>query len=145
MTYIVSQLMDEKEKKELQRMFKALDKDGNGMLDRQELIDGYEMIFGEAVDLEKIDEIFRTVDTDNSGFIDYNEFLVAAMSETKVMSNQNLREAFNLMDKVYILYIYIYIYIGWKRVSGCGGDQRGAWNREGVFRGGVGAGGEGGR
>ena len=106
MTYIVSQLMDEREKKEMQKMFKALDTDGNGRLSKQELIDGYEKVFGEAADIEKVETIFAAVDTDNSGEIDYHEFLVASMNETKIMSDKNLKETFRLMDKVICFYYF---------------------------------------
>ena len=97
--------MDEKEKKELQKQFQQMDLNGDGKLSKEEMILGYEDAFGEAVDLEEIDRIFKTVDTDNSGYIDYHEFLVASMNESKIMSHHNLKEAFSLMDKVKIFFI----------------------------------------
>jgi len=38
---IATQITNESEKKELEKTFESLDKDGNGVLSRNELIDGY--------------------------------------------------------------------------------------------------------
>jgi len=34
-----------------------------------------------------------------SGAIDYNEFLLATIDESKILSDKNLREAFEFMDR----------------------------------------------
>ncbi len=99
MTYIVSQLVDEKEKKELQKVFQTLDKNGDGKLSKQELLEGYEGIYGGFIRSE-LEKAFDAIDIDKSGSIDYNEFLVATLSEKKVLNENNIREAFRLMDKV---------------------------------------------
>lgn len=39
------------------------------------------------------------VDTDGSGFIDYTEFLAATMNRQKLLTKENLQEAFNTFDK----------------------------------------------
>ena len=43
--------------------------------------------------------MFRSVDSDNSGFIDYSEFVVAAMNEKQLTSNDKLQAAFKMFDK----------------------------------------------
>ena len=48
---------------------------------------------------EEIERMFRSVDSDNSGFIDYSEFVVAAMNEKQLTSNDKLQAAFNMFDK----------------------------------------------
>lgn len=40
MTFIVTQISSQHEKEELQRAFQELDKDGNGILSRDELMQG---------------------------------------------------------------------------------------------------------
>jgi hypothetical protein len=45
--------------------------------------------------------MFRSVDTDNSGFIDYSEFVVAAMNEKQLLTNEKLQAAFKMFDKVF--------------------------------------------
>lgn len=41
----------------------------------------------EKTDIEKM---FDSVDTDKSGFIDYSEFVIAAMNEKQLLTNEKL-------------------------------------------------------
>merc|ERR1740117_2568211 len=43
--------------------------------------------------------MFKTVDADNSGFIDFTEFIVAAMKEEELTSEEFLKAAFKMFDK----------------------------------------------
>lgn len=43
--------------------------------------------------------MFNAVDTDRSGFIDYSEFVVAAMNERQLTTNDKLQAAFKMFDK----------------------------------------------
>ena len=40
----------------------------------------------------------RAADIDGDGQIDYTEFLTAAMDKTKLLTQANLKRAFNLLD-----------------------------------------------
>jgi calcium-dependent protein kinase len=99
MTFIVSQLIDEKEKKSLQKVFQALDKNGDGRLSKGELLDGYESVVGIAMSPDELSAAFDAIDMDKSGTIDYNEFLVATLNEKKILSGANIKDAFDVMDK----------------------------------------------
>jgi calcium-dependent protein kinase len=101
MTYIVSQLVDDKEKRELQKVFQKLDKNGDGTLSKQELVEGYQAVRGTAVSKAQIEEMFDGIDINKSGSIDYSEFLLAAMNDKKILSEANIKGAFDVMDKVY--------------------------------------------
>lgn len=46
MAFIASHLTSKEEKKDLEKIFKLMDKDGNGTLDKQEVMMGYEEHFG---------------------------------------------------------------------------------------------------
>ena len=70
-TFIVSQLAQKDELAELHRAFKGLDKNSDGKLSRDELIEGYRRIYGEMAD-EEVDKILARVDADGSGEIDYS-------------------------------------------------------------------------
>jgi len=99
LTYIVSQLISKEEMQELQAAFKALDTNSDGKLQREELIEGYKKIMGDAEAEELVDKIMASADTDGSGAIDYSEFVTATMNKKKMLSHDKLEAAFNLFDK----------------------------------------------
>lgn len=43
--------------------------------------------------------MFNEVDTDRSGYIDYSEFVVAAINQKTLTSNDRLQAAFKMFDK----------------------------------------------
>lgn len=83
---------------ELQKAFKALDKNSDGKLSRSELIAGYTSILGELAE-EEVDRIMKIADSDGSGEIEYSEWVVATMDKRKLLSNEKLEAAFNLFDR----------------------------------------------
>jgi len=73
MLYIATQLMSTKEKDELREIFTKLDKNSDGKLSREELIEGYEKTFGSHEEaLKEVKTIMECVDIDHNGFIDYS-------------------------------------------------------------------------
>ena len=47
--------------------------------------------------------MFDSVDIDKSGYIDYSEFVIAAMNEKQLLTNEKLQSAFKMFDKVSLL------------------------------------------
>jgi len=80
-------------------VFKAFDKNGDGKLSMEEVKIGYIEHYGRVMSDEEVERMFKSVDSDNSGFIDYSEFVVAAMNEKQLTSNDKLQAAFNMFDK----------------------------------------------
>lgn len=97
--YIASQLLSKKEKESLSSIFKAFDTNGDGMLSKDEIKNGYDKIFGQVINEEQVNEMFSSVDIDNSGYIDYSEFIVATMNEKNLFSEKKLKAAFKMFDK----------------------------------------------
>ena len=97
--YIASQLLTKSEKENLSKIFKSMDKNGDGKLDKEEILEGYDKFFGKAMEKQDIISMFESVDTDHSGFIEYSEFIVAAMNEKNVLTNEKLQAAFKMFDK----------------------------------------------
>ncbi len=110
--YIVTQLLSKKERDELQQTFMALDKNADGKLSREELIEGYTTIYGNIERANKeVEIIMDKVDVDHNGYIDYSgmwslilitriiEFLIASTNKKKLLSRENLSRAFQLFDK----------------------------------------------
>jgi calcium-dependent protein kinase len=97
--FIASQLLTKNEKENLAKIFKAIDKNGDGKLSKEEILDGYDQFFGKNMDKTEIEKMFEAVDIDQSGFIDYSEFVVAAMNEKNLLTNEKLQSAFRMFDK----------------------------------------------
>lgn len=69
--------MGKKERDDLQATFMALDKNADGKLSREELIDGYMTIYGDKNIAEKeVNQIMSKVDADHNGFIEYSGILL---------------------------------------------------------------------
>jgi calcium-dependent protein kinase len=92
-SFISSQVISNKDTRELREIFKSLDTNGDGKLSREELLCGLE-----ASNSELIAEIMRQVDTDKNGYIDLEEFLVAAFNQQTLLSRENMKKAFDMFD-----------------------------------------------
>ncbi len=98
--YIMTQLMTTKEKKELQRVFSEMDKNHDGTLSREELIEGYTKMCGSPTEaITIVDEIMSKADNDGSGTIDYTEFLIATSNKKTMLSEEKLKATFAMFDQ----------------------------------------------
>jgi calcium-dependent protein kinase len=75
------------EKEKMATLFKQFDKNNDGRLDRQEILNGYEQYHGTCFAADEIEEIFTRIDIDQSGYIDYTEFVAAAMDMNQLLTN----------------------------------------------------------
>ncbi|OMJ82598.1 hypothetical protein SteCoe_16644 [Stentor coeruleus] len=98
LTFISSQLISKDEAKKLAENFKRLDKNGDGKLSREELLEAYKSQLGYEAALEEVEKIMQQVDSNNSGFIDYSEFLIASAQKDVLLSKNNLDNAFKAFD-----------------------------------------------
>jgi calcium-dependent protein kinase len=78
------------ETKDLEKMFEQLDKNGDGNLSKQEILEGYEEVFGIPINEEDVDRMFTEIDIDGNGTIDYTEFVMATMNEKTMLTNDKL-------------------------------------------------------
>lgn len=71
--YIASQLMTKADKEELQQTFIALDKNADGKLSKDELVEGYTKVLGSKEQaLEEVKQIMDIYDLDHNGYIDFS-------------------------------------------------------------------------
>ena len=96
-SFIINQLVKKDERNELEKQFKEWDTNGDGVLSREEIVNGYKKAYGK-VDENEIDNMIKSIDLDGNGVIDYNEFLVCSMNKEKILRNDNLRICFNEFD-----------------------------------------------
>lgn len=95
--YIVSHLVTNDEIKILKDTFMALDKNGDGKLSSEEIIDAVERNSNSLVEVE-VEAILKRCDSDHSGYIDYTEFLSASTDWKLFLCNKKLESAFRAFD-----------------------------------------------
>jgi calcium-dependent protein kinase len=78
-------------------MFQKLDKNKDGQLDRNELIEGFREIYGQVVEAE-VDEIMALADLNGNGEIDFSEWLVATSKRQDIVNSKMLGQAFRYFD-----------------------------------------------
>ena len=96
-SFIINQLILKEERHDLEKQFKEWDKNGDGVLSRDEIIEGYRKTYG-TVDENEIDNMIKSIDLDGNGVIDYNEFLTCTMNKEKILKNENLEICFKAFD-----------------------------------------------
>ncbi|OMJ71312.1 hypothetical protein SteCoe_30512 [Stentor coeruleus] len=96
--YLASQVVSYEDIKEIRRIFQTLDKDGNGKITRQELLEEYMKVMEFTKAQKIVERIIDDIDQDNDGNIDYTEFLACCREGMKKESEENLILAFNLFD-----------------------------------------------
>jgi calcium-dependent protein kinase len=99
LTYIVNHLMSKEDKNEMHEIFSSFDKNGDGVLSREEIFEGYKSILGEVEATKEVDRIMKEADLDKSGSIDYNEFLIACSNRQKLLNKEKLEATFKMFDK----------------------------------------------
>jgi len=101
--FIVHFQFASQENKELKKIFKKLDLNGDGRLTYKELKDGFskldpnERISG--ITEADLNRIIEDVDQDMNGFIEYEEFLRVTVNKRNIISENNLRLAFDKFDE----------------------------------------------
>ena len=96
--FIASQLLSKSQKKKFDKIYRAMDTNGDGYLSRDEIRQGYQQFYEKQLEPEEIDEIISKADFDNNGKISYSEFIVATMDKGELLQKSNLRAAFDLFD-----------------------------------------------
>ena len=96
-SFIINQLVKKDERHELEKQFKDWDTNGDGVLSKEEIVNGYKKAYGK-VDENEIDNMIKSIDLDGNGVIDYNEFLVCSMNKEKILRNDNLKICFDEFD-----------------------------------------------
>lgn len=97
--YIVHRLTSQKEIKKLKDIFLQLDKNSDGKLSYQEVIEGFSKVFGDAGAENTVKLIFEHCMKEINEFISYEEFITASIDKTNLLTEEKLEAAFRLFDK----------------------------------------------
>ena len=97
--FIVHHMSNSKIVEELTQIFKELDESGEGLLTINELKKGYKKFFTDDISDKEFDEIMKNIDQDKSGQISIEEFLRATINYENLISENNLKYAFDYFDK----------------------------------------------
>jgi calcium-dependent protein kinase len=98
-------LSTKQEEDEFRNTFKMFDKNGNGTISKDELLETYLEIYkGKMTEgdiINEVSNIWDKVDMDGSGKIDYSEWVIATVNKKRILTKEKLKKAFELFDKVF--------------------------------------------
>ena len=98
--FIVHQASTSEMMKELRRIFKEFDKNGDGQLSYEEIRAGFKMYFkNEQIAESEINKLIESIDLDKNKYIEYEEFLRVTVNLDLLMTDKNLKMAFDFFDK----------------------------------------------
>ena len=96
--YIASKLQEE-EILDLNKIFKAFDKNNDGQIDYKEFEQGIIRLNSKGIKKEEIQSYFNEIDSDNNKKIDYTEFIAATLQKNIFLKKEKLYDAFTALDK----------------------------------------------
>lgn len=87
---------------ELRKIFNSLDTSGDGRLTYKEIQEGLKQLgpeFNNELELKDLEVVLKQIDTDDNGYIEYEEFITATINKNVLLSEDNLKIAFDFFDK----------------------------------------------
>ncbi|OMJ88622.1 hypothetical protein SteCoe_9402 [Stentor coeruleus] len=99
-TFIISKIADPAQYKTELAVFHLLDANRDGKISKEELV---KLMVDKKLPVEEAEMyaelIMEHADIDNSGFIDYTEFLRASVNKNRVLTKENILNAFKILDQ----------------------------------------------
>ena len=103
LAFLVHNFAPKEELNELKKIFFTFDKNGDGKLSKEEFIKG---ITKNNINLNtilkkdgSIEGLMKNIDSDNNGYIGFEEFLIASINKEKLLTEKNLKMAFDVFDR----------------------------------------------
>jgi calcium-dependent protein kinase len=99
LAFLVHNSLHLPEVKDIVRIFKNIDANGDGRITKDEMTIALGKIYNVADTEDEVKEIFANVDNDNNGFIEYEEYIRASIDKTSLLSDGILKYTFKFFDK----------------------------------------------
>ena len=99
LAFLVHNSLHLPEVKEIVKVFKNIDLDGDGRITKKEMNTALGKIYGVPDTEADVEEIFRNIDNDNNGFIEYEEYIRASINKEVLLTENILRYTFKFFDK----------------------------------------------
>jgi len=102
LTFFATRMVTSKESEEMISAFQSLDTNGDGVLSRQELIEGFKKTKPELSEFEIehiIDDLMGTLDVNGEDSINFTEFVVALLNQEKVLNEERIQQVFSMFDE----------------------------------------------
>ena len=99
MAYLVHNFPQMKDVVNACKLFNQIDVNGDGKVNKSELLKGLQSKIKSDTLAEDVDQIYKNIDMDNNGYIEYEEFVRAAVSKERFLNENVLRFAFRYFDK----------------------------------------------
>ena len=99
LAYLVHNFPQMKEVINACKLFNQIDVNGDGKINKEELLKGLKSKIKSDTLEQDVEEIYNKIDMDNNGYIEYEEFVRAAVSKERFLNENVLRFAFRYFDK----------------------------------------------
>lgn len=96
--FLVSHMASREEQRELLDTFRALDTNNDGVISKQELLEGFRRIDNALTEAD-INSMVNKIDNNQSATIDYTEFVAATINKKKLLSEEKIKACFNMIDR----------------------------------------------
>jgi len=98
LTFLASRIPED-QIENLRKAFIKIDVNGDGILSKDELVEGVSAVPEWNIKEEDWDLAIQLMDTNNNGNIDYTEFIAGWMQSYVYLKENNLKNAFEYFDK----------------------------------------------
>ena len=97
--YIGSQLATDEDRKKIDAVFRSLDLENNGRLNKKELKQGYWQLYGKVIAEDELESMMKNLDLAGDGYINYSEFIAASLANDTANGQKRIEAAFEMFDK----------------------------------------------